>query len=145
MSIKYQDPSNTEEILDNIRLSQTLGEIKNILDNTFPGWFVGMLPKFSDDYPNLTDSWNKICLQTNSEKKQIIIVDEINPDKDKHSLIYVFIELFTKMGFIVRTKQEIIPCEKCGCALPTQLNWSLYKKAKINIPEKWSQFCTKCQ
>ena len=133
MSIKYQDPSNTEEILDNIRLSQTLGEIKNILDNTFPGWFLGMLPKFSEDYPNLTDSWNKICLQTNSEKKQIIIVDEINPDKDKHSLLYVFIELFTKMGFIVRTKQEIIPCEKSGCALPTELNWSLYKKAKLNI------------
>ena len=145
MSIKYQDPSNTEEILDNIRLSQTLGEIKNILDNTFPGWFIGMLPKFSEDYPNLTDSWNKICLQTNSEKKQIIIVDEINPDKDKHSLLYVFIELFTKMGFIVRTKQEIIPCEKCGCALPTQLSWSLYKKAKLNIPENWSQFCIKCQ
>ena len=61
MSIKYQDPSNTEEILDKIRLSQTLGEIKNILDNTFPGWFIGMLPKFSEDYPNLTDSWNKIC------------------------------------------------------------------------------------
>ena len=48
----YTDPENTVELILKIKNSPTLGEVKNLMDTTFPELFVTVLPKFSNDYPH---------------------------------------------------------------------------------------------
>ena len=55
----YTDPENTVELILKIKNSPTLGEVKNLMDTTFPGLFVTVLPKFSNDYPHLNKNWKK--------------------------------------------------------------------------------------
>ena len=62
---KYIDPENTQEILEKIKTLPMLGDVKVILEETFPNWIVGGTFSYSKDYPHLQKNWEKICHQNN--------------------------------------------------------------------------------
>jgi len=137
---KYADPENTVEIFLKIKNCPTIREIKNLMDKTFPGLFITVLPEFSDDYPHLNKNWKSICDAIPTTPKQIIILDNYSEDC---SLVKTFTECFTTTGFAVRRKSEYIPCEKTGKAVPTEHIYMLFKEKGFTVPEKWSRFSSK--
>lgn len=137
---KYTDPENTVEIFLKIKNCATIGEVKNLVDKTFPGLFVGTLSTFSDDYPHLNKNWQSICESLSTTPKEIIIFDNYSDDC---SLVKSFAECFTRAGFAVRRKCEYIPCEKTGKAVPSEAIYNLLKDKGFTVPEKWSPFSSK--
>jgi hypothetical protein len=140
---KYLDPPNTIEILNKLLNTPTLGGVKSLVDETFPTWFVTIMESYCSDYPHLLKNWKQLCELSGVNRAQIIIVDDISFD-DSHTLIKAFAECFTRSGFVVRRKNEYIPCEKCGCAVPSEAMWGIFKEKGLQVPEKWNFYCTKC-
>lgn len=133
----YTDPDNTAELILKIKSTPTLGEVKNLMDTTFPGLFVTVLPSFSDDYPHLNKNWKTICDSIPTTPKQVMILDNYSEDC---TLVKTFAECFTTAGFAVRRKCEYIPCEKTGKAVPSEGVYQLLKEKGFTVPEKWSPF-----
>lgn len=142
---KYLDPDNTPDIMDRLRLSSTLGQVKTLIDEVFPDWIVTTMNTYCSDYPHLTENWYKVCQMTNSKPTQIMIVEEIFEDNTIYSLISIFAECFTRAGFSVRRKREYIPCEKCNSAIPNYSLWQLFKDNGIKVPEVWDVKCSGCK
>lgn len=142
---KYVDPEGTPEILTLMRTLPTLGDIKELVDKTFPDWIVTVMEVYCPDYPHLQKNWREICKMTKSRPAQVMIVEDVVHD-DAHSLVASFAECFTQAGFSVRRKREFIPCENCASAVPSQMMWHLFhQKGGFKIPEKWSPKCVGCQ
>jgi len=133
----YTDPDNTAELILKIKNTPTLGEVKNLMDITFPGLFVTVLPSFSDDYPHLNKNWKTICDSIPTTPKQVMILDNYSEDC---TLVKAFAECFTTAGFAVRRKCEYIPCEKTGKAVPCEGVYQLFKEKGFTVPEKWAPF-----
>jgi hypothetical protein len=138
---KYTDPENTVDLLLKIKNSPTMGVVKNLMDETFPGLFITVLPSFCDDYPHLNKNWETICNSIPTTPKQIMILDNYPEDA---TLVKAFAECFTTAGFAVRRKAEYIPCGKCGKAVPSESIYTLFKEKGFSVPEQWSQYCVKC-
>ena len=147
MTDKYVNPPNTPEILEQLKQCRTIGDVKALVDQTFPQWFVTIMPRFCTDYPFLQTNWDNVCKRVPIAKAQIMIVEEVEQG-DKYTLIQQFAECFTKAGFCVRRKMEFIPCAKCGNAIPSlmmyeYLNNQAKNQAK-NLPKDWSETCSGC-
>lgn len=140
----YIDPPNTPELLEKIMNLPTIGDIKKLADEIFPGWFVTTMNAYCSDYPHLTKNWETICNMSRVRPTQIMIVDDCVVD-DAHRLISVFSECFTRAGFSVRRKIEYNPCEKCGSAVPVELLWDVFRHKNFNVPSVWNKLCTCCQ
>ena len=136
----YQDPENTVDIMLQIKNAPTMGDVKNLMDKIFPGLFITVLEKFSDDYPHLNQNWKKLCDSVPTTPKQIIILDNYSDDC---TLIKTFAECFTNAGFAVRRKVEYIPCPKTVKAVPSESIYRLFKEKGFIVPEKWSPFSSK--
>ncbi len=143
----YKDPENVLEIMEHLKTLQNLKEVKDLMNEVFPSWFVCSLPRYSKDYEGFQTNWVKVANMINVPITQIIIVDDMIFDEE-HSLIRTFAELLTRSGFSVRRKDEFIPCEKCGNALPTREMYEVYKKVQeengIKVPITWSNKCKNC-
>lgn len=144
MNDKYIDPPTTPYILSKIMSLPTVGDIKKLADEIFPDWFVTTMNVYCQDYPHLMSNWKKICKMTNVKPAQIMIVEECVFDAS-HSLVRAFSECFTSVGFSVRRKLEYVPCDHCGCAVPTEIMWKLFKDKGIQVPDNWSQWCVGCK
>ena len=140
---KYLDPPNTLEILKELEELKTLGEVKNLIDRVFPDWFVTTMPDYSLDYPHLRTNWREMCKITKSTPTQVVIVEEIISD-NSHSLVHIFAECLTRVGFSVRRKREYTPCEKCNNAIPNSAMWQLFKDKNFKVPATWSSKCSTC-
>jgi hypothetical protein len=139
----YQNPPNTDEIMEKLKSAYTIGSVKNLVEDVFPGWFITVLRGFSNDYPHLTKNWQTVCKSMNVGMAQIMIVDDYFED-EAHTLVRHFAECFTRAGFAVRRKAEFIPCEKCMSAIPSEGMYNLMKEKDFNVPEKWSNKCIAC-
>ena len=102
------------------------------------------LNRFSKDYPHMENNWNSLITKHNMRKSQIIIVNYLIDD-NYHRLINIFAELFTRSGFVIRTKDELFPCELCNSAIPSLVVYNKMKEQNLNIPENWSKKCSTCQ
>lgn len=140
---KYSDPENWENIKDKIKTAPTLGDVKKILDNTFPGLIVAFLKRYSHDYPSFTENWIKITGKIKTTPKEIMILDNFIFD-DNHNLVKLFCECFTRAGFSVRRKMEFIPCKHCEYAIPAEPLYNILKENNITVPESYSLICTSC-
>lgn len=143
MTDKYIDPKNVKEIIESIKNCPTIKDINDLISKIFPDWILYYLVKYSDDYPHLEYNWNSAVNTYNLKKGKIIVVDEIKKD-DSHSLVNLFCNIYTQVGFIVRDKTEIIPCEVCDKAIPAEELYNKMKKQNLNIPSKWNSKCIKC-
>ena len=141
--MSYTDPKNVEEVIENIKNCPTIKDINNLLENTFPGWILYYLVKYSDDYPHLESNWNSVIEKYNIKKGKIMIVDEIISDEN-HTLINLFCNIYTQVGFIVRSKNELIPCKVCDKAIPSEESYNKMKKLNIIVPDEWQVICKNC-
>jgi len=140
---KYLDPENVIEIKEEIKNTPTLGDLKIILDKTFPDWVQGFINDYSDDYPNLKQHWMNICFENKVTPKQIMIVDFVSFE-DNYSLIRIFSEILTLSGFCVRSKNELFSCKNCGKAIPQSHVYNLLKEGGQDIPDLWRTTCSNC-
>ena len=144
MSNKFIDPENIKDIEEKIKNCPTIKDINDLVNITFPTWIVGFIDKYSDDYSHLNTNWELLSKKNiNINPTQIIIVDNILYD-DNHKLIQIFIDLYTMVGFLVRTKNDVFICKICNKAIPNLEMYKRMKEMNINVPEKWSNKCSKC-
>ena len=137
---KYADPTNKSDILDLLQGSANMGDVDKLIRKTFPDWIVTHLPGFSTDYPHLTKNWQHHCEQLGVRRCDVIIVEylDLEKDGDNHTLVKQFADCLTMSGFAVRLKENYIPCEKTGLAVPTLAMWETMKKMNIVVPAQWS-------
>jgi len=151
MENKYQNPYNTEEILEELKSCSTLGTIKDLINQVFPEWIKNFSRGYSADYPSLTESWHTFCQALLTAPKGIILVEFIPPSiKDDtngtYSLLRKFLDVMTTNGFVVRRRLEFKDCTTCKLILPTH---GLYQKIKFlkpnSVPENWDYTCSNCK
>ena len=140
---KYKNPSDADQILQELRNIETLGGVKDLVDRIYPEWFVTVMPSFCTDYPHLQKNWKNVCNKIGIPQAQVMIVEDTE-DGDEYTLIKHFAECFTRAGFAVRRKMEYIPCEKCACAIPTEQMYHYLKEKNFVVPETWDKLCQKC-
>lgn len=139
---KYKNPSNIQQIIEELKECKNLGEVKKLTERVFPDWFVTMIPEFSLDYPQFQQNWQMVCQKANVTPKQIMIVEEVEQGPD-YSLVQSFAECFTRAGFCVRKKMEFFPSENTGRALPSPIVYAQLVEKGIAVPE-WGKTCKKC-
>lgn len=142
---QFKNPDNYLDIEERLTQCRTMGEVEELVKRTFPTWIVDYLDKYSDDYPNFTENWKKICDKIPSKPKmsKILIVEDIIHKDKNFSLIQKFAEVYTCAGFSVRRRLEIIPCKKTREGLPSMILFDYMKKNNLtgNILE-WSDTCS---
>lgn len=120
-----------------------LPNIQNVLeyiDEKYPKWVYKICDKYSKDYDYLNLNWSRMCDIFNTTPKKIIIVENMNIDE-----FYTLAELLTKVGFIVRTKDEYIYCSKCNKCIPTEKTYDIMKTKILSIiPNSHSIYCSNC-
>lgn len=120
-----------------------LPNIQNVLeyiDNKYPKWVYKISDKFSKDYEYLNSNWCHMCNVFNTTPKKIIIVENMNNDE-----FYTLAELLTKVGFIIRSRDEYIYCLKCNKCIPTEKTYDIMKeKIPSIIPKSYSNCCSNC-
>ena len=139
----FKDPSNVDEIKEQIINCPTVKDVIEIINNVYPYWLVNTIDDYSEDYPHLTKNWEIICEKFQIQKQKIIVVEDIVNDSE-HKLVKFFADYFTSVGCIVRTKCDIIPCIVCNRGIPNEVIYSKMKELEMNIPEKWLAKCVNC-
>lgn len=139
-----EDPENVQDILTQIRSTQRMSEIFELIDKTYPHWIVKVVDGFSFDYKFLTQNWKNICSEKKIQKAKILIVSGIHFESDKHLLIRTFSELLTCAGFVVRDVRDLRTCDNCGLAIPTIGMYNTLEKMNVDIPKMYTQNCSTC-
>lgn len=143
---EYKDPEDISDIISKLESEDFVKEeyLREIIDSVFPGWILYFLDNYSEDYPHLQSNWEIMMQRYNMTRGKIVIVDYFIVD-DNHKLIQLFGELYTRMGYIVRTKHEIFSCKLCSSAIPNEDIHMRMKAAKLKVPEVWLNCCQKCK
>ncbi len=142
---KYFDPSNTQEVLEELKDVATLGDVNTLINRVFPGWQVAALTGFCGCYPHLTSNWNILCGRIGVSPTQVLIVRELAFDDD-HILMRHFVECLTRSGFAVKRMVDYIPCSKCEVvAVPTPQIHNIMKEKGIAVPETNIPVCKACR
>lgn len=136
---KYKDDEKYDEHLKIIKQIPNIGKIIEYINTVFPTWLLGLYEGYCYNYPTFNNNLKK------NITNKILLVDDMIFD-DEHRLIRTFAEIFSKSGFLVRSKQEFIPCKSCKNKLvPTYYLYNALKIQKnISFPETWSDKCYKC-
>jgi len=114
-------------------------EVFEYIEAKHPGWIIGLYTGYSEDYPELHDNWMKLCGTFKARPQQIVLIERL--ELDDH---YNFAELLSQTGFVVRTKHEFHPCQKCHLILPTSQIYEKLKENNKHVPSEWSEYCIKC-
>ncbi len=148
---EYYDPEDTElrdSIISLLRNTRTLGEVKEIVDERYPGLISGFINKYSDDYKILEENWTKFCIFGEIEKKQIMLLRHGTFDENS-KIVGTIAEIFSRAGFLVRRVYDIVPCDVCGKALISEQAYNVLRekagpRSTIKFPEIWSSKCSTC-
>lgn len=143
----YTNPKNHKEIIEEIKTCKNIGEVRDIIKNTFPNWIVSIHRDYSNDYPRLRYTYQTLCKAMNVEGKGIILVNFIpsvnNPPE--YTLLTKFLDIMTANGFIVRRTEEFRACSKCDRVIPVyQLYGTLRYKNPETVPKTWEPNCSSC-
>jgi hypothetical protein len=143
---KYRDPSpeETKKIVGQIKNAEMHDDVVNIMNTTFPTWFLGWPKKYCVDYPHMQSNWKFTCKKSKCNTLSVVIVDKIVFNDPDYSLIKLFAELLTVFGHSVRRKEEFIGCVRCGDAIPTQMVYNQLKERSLSVPSHWMTQCIKC-
>ena len=134
----------TKDIMEEIKGCRNFKDIEILMHKKLPGWCLGFMDKFSDDYPEFTKNWHKTCEKVGIKPAQIMIVKKLDITK-KNSAHTFFADCFTGAGFCVRRNIEFTSCPACSSAIPTKNLYNIIKENNVNIPRKWSSYCVNCK
>ena len=142
---KYENPDNTEEILQKLNECKNFFEVQDLIADVFPELIIDQTSEYSPDYSYLESNWENMCKKMGVRQQYIIIVDFIPLINTKFSLINKFFDTMSRNGFVVRRKEELILCGVCRKAL---LSANLYNMMKYKndkrLPKSWSKNCKNC-
>jgi len=156
---KYLDPSYADQIINLIKKAPSMKEVQQVIDKYYPTWIVKKIPKYSKDYELLNLTWRNMARQLRCKRQEILLVESIEFD-EKHTVINILGEIFTKIGFSVRRIDEIIPCRVCGFGIPNRMLYNEMKKRRDDYetgkiknattfsntcPDEWSDCCCSCK
>jgi len=145
MSIeKFKNPVDIESVRTRIVECPTMKEVHDLIEQILPGWIIEYLADYSADYQHLRYNWKEACKMIGVRPAKIMIVEYIG-FTDEYSLTRFFAEFFTHVGFVVRSRAEIITCSKCNLALPGRTEHEKMKNAGLQVPDVWSETCSKCK
>ena len=141
----YQDPPNIQDVVSKLESEDFVSEqyLHDLVNDTFPGWVIAMLDRYSVDYPHLQSNWDVLTSKYNIAMGKIIIVDKFIVDED-HKLVQIFAELYTRLGYVMRAKKEMGFCAVCKSAIPAQDFHERMKCASMPVPDVWSSNCSTC-
>lgn len=118
-----------------------LQSVFEYIDKKYPQWVYMICEKYSFDYNYLNINWEQMTKVFETSSKKIILVENMIDDE-----LFSIAELLSKLGFIVRTKDEYIYCYKCYKCIPTQKTFNIMKEKNIHlIPQVYSHFCSTCK
>jgi len=140
----YQNPENTEEIIERLKKCEKHYEVIELINETFPKWILGCYKKYSKDFPQFQNNWEYICKKNGCAILNIIIVDKIVFNNPKYSLIKIFCDLLTVFGHSVRRKEEFIGCKICDDALPSEKLYTQLVERKMTTFNCWMIKCRDC-
>lgn len=144
MEDAYADSTDMLDIMNALNEAPNLRAVELVVRKAYPDWIVGYFARYSDDYPYLTETWSNICVDAGVQRAQIMIVSNIFFDGN-HTLIQKFSDIFTKAGFVVRRKSDLIPCNVCNAMLPVRSFYENLKTAGKTDIKEWSDTCVGCE
>ncbi len=117
-------------------------EIITKINKDLPNWLVSIAKDYSEKFPYFIENWNLICKKLKTTKKYIFIVNQIPHIRDEDADINIldYCSKLTKLGYIVRRKQELM-ISKRGKVIPTKKMYKYMKKSpnlREFIPKSWS-------
>lgn len=139
----YEDPPNKEEILARLKETKEHAEVKALIEEVFPDWFLYWIPKYSEDYPSLKINWERICHMSKTTPKFIVLVEWIE-FTDQHTVLRAFADRMTHQGYVVRRREEFGTCPECGKAIPSKMVYDRMKECGCPVPVEWSEKCSGC-
>jgi hypothetical protein len=141
----------TDKIISELKTCPTGGDVFKLIYSTFPNWIIDSYESYSTDYEILQNNWLQTCIKLNYIPQKIIMVDKLNQPSQKQDelqnqyiLISTFSEVLTKMGFIVRSKYDIISCVVCNKVLLSELLYNSIESSHFIKPSRWSNKCINC-
>ena len=140
----YLDPSNTNEILEELKNAENHNQVIDLIQTTFPTWMIGYPKKYCSDYPHLQKNWKYVLKSSGKSPLNVIIVDFLDFENPKYTLTKVFAELLSLFGHSVRRKEEFIGCNVCGDAIPNNNIYNQLKERGLTVPGVWSTKCSSC-
>ena len=142
---QFTDPEDLDRVVEDIKACKTIGELIELVNNVFSGWIIGLVPRYCESYPHLTQNWNYICNQNGVRPTMIVIVSYLSDDKE-HSLMNIFLEAFYKAGFVVRLVDHFAPCSTCyQMVVPSREIYDKFVENNIlRLPSVWTSTCKQC-
>ena len=142
---QFTDPDDLDRIVQDIKSCKTIGELIELVNNVFSGWIIGLVPRYCNAYPHLTQNWNYISNQMRVQPSMIVIVSYLSDDRE-HSLMNIFLETFYKAGFVVRLIDHFAPCSTCLQAIvPSRAIYNKFVENNIlRLPSVWTSTCQEC-
>ena len=142
---QFTDPEDLDRVIDDIKACKTIGDLIELVNNVFLGWIIGLVPRYCESYPHLTQNWHYICHQHRVQPVMIVIVSYLSDDKE-HSLMNIVLEAFYKAGFVVRLVEHFAPCSSCEqFVVPTREIYDKFVENNIlRLPSVWTSTCKVC-
>lgn len=117
-------------------------EIIAKINKDLPNWLVSIAKDYSKKFPYFIKNWNLMCKRLKTTKKYILIVNQIPHIRDKNAdtKIFDYCNNLTKLGYIIRRKQELMLSTN-GKAIPTRQMYDyMCKNANLRefMPKTWS-------
>lgn len=126
--------------MEKVRDLRTMKEVFDYVNEIYPGWIIDILDDYPDEYECLRRSWEIVLQEKGIPRQKILILSSINTD-DQDQL--GFAELFSSVGFLVRTTDEIKVCTEPGCsrAIITENRFNYLRTKNTNLPATWLSKC----
>ena len=140
----YEDNENKDNIIQRLRCSPTVKELLDVVNEVYPNWIHNIQDNYCNDYQHLTSNWNLIASKNNTTPKKIVLVDFVSFEEN-YTVIQTLCEIFTTIGFVIRSKNEFIQCFICNRVIPAKHMYDLMKTSNIQgIPVEWIKKCSTC-
>lgn len=143
----FKDPENLDEELKCFSTFSNVADMVSQVNTVFPSWYVGLIVKYSDDYPDLTKAWALACKDLNPEltPKAIIVTRDEWVETPDHILSNRYCEMLSWLGFSVRKMSDLVTCAVCHAAIPQVHMYELLKESpELQLPSTWSNKCSCC-
>ena len=123
---------------------QLLGYAETIL----PNWIVHRCDHYAPEYQVLEQNWYRLCAQWKTVPRQILVVDYLPQSQEEfanYQVLLCFCNKLTHMGYVIRNKADLVPCQTCRRLLLSEKVYRLLKPHNTaGLPERWSPLCEDC-
>lgn len=147
--MSYSDPSNVDELIAEFNAIKHRDFLREFIDKHLPNWLITSSDSYTIDYPHLQVNWEHICAKNEVEPQKIIAVEKIvfekKQDESKYKLLSAICEKLTRMGYVIRRREELTSCRVCRKAMPTKEIWQLMLGHNMIVPKVYNTVCSACE